>query len=767
MDVPTDTSSPPPIDSTMMPQKRKRSPSLEPISQPAPPMKTQKISSSSHLHINYLARQYTDTLPLISTHDHLPDMLSLIADYDGVLHRHESMAGNLGARPLGPILVQRFERLFDGPPQVLKTNAKDSSTVNIGWLDVVEFARNKPEQFNLEKMRDGVRVCQFYTKQCRVEISEEDYQLISSGIPQKMIPPQPIGDDEEKELGTLEILEKNLASVIQAADQVASKARQLNHKLKNRKAAIISRRQAEKPEKPEPNNRPEVGLTNGDARPSVSPPAGFVAVNSKSQTSAEPSTRLDVDNLRSNSATLSNGHTTLGASAATHAELLSKFHTSNERQTLPADVDRRSSISNNRSNVPSKGKSRYASEQLEYAGFLNATASPVAIPNTPSALIPQAKMTLSEKLDDSGPFKSDMMLRMEQLNRGDRVKPPCDRCRRLHMDCLKNLTACMGCTKKHAKCSWKDVEEQELREHPLVTRVTLDGKDADDGDESRKDSGSEEAKKEWGKEGLQGVRDEELLGEESDDDEGELKILGPSETDRRVEAKSHSPTTGYAINKVGDSRDGAKSAPATTMHPSPISQLRTENAGPATAPLPPNMSHSIIKKPDIPLYKSPSENSHSGARVFTAHEWDTYTRRSPTNKSRATPSSDIHDELKSAALEAERNYARRADDRQEQNRERKDSPMRVYVKGSDPGSSSASTAVAASTEVRATEAGKANGQPTPPPERAEAKAGKETVIAVPERQIPSVQSPGGMINQVAKVKHESVPTAVAGFEVRA
>lgn len=32
------------------------------------------------------------------------------------------------------------------------------------------------------------------------------------------------------------------------------------------------------------------------------------------------------------------------------------------------------------------------------------------------------------------------------------------------MDCLKNLTACQGCTKKHAKCSWKDVKEEELRE---------------------------------------------------------------------------------------------------------------------------------------------------------------------------------------------------------------------------------------------------------------------------------------------------------------
>lgn len=127
------------------------------------------------------------------------------------------MAGNLGARPLGPMLIKRFERLFDGPPRVLKTHGKDGSTV--GWLDVVDFAKNKPDQFNLEKTRDGVRVCQFYTKQTRVEITEEDYELIASGMPQKLIPPQPIVEDEEKELGTLEILEKHLSHIVQLADQ--------------------------------------------------------------------------------------------------------------------------------------------------------------------------------------------------------------------------------------------------------------------------------------------------------------------------------------------------------------------------------------------------------------------------------------------------------------------------------------------------------------------------------------------------------------------
>ncbi len=38
-------------------------------------------------------------------------------------------------------------------------------------------------------------------------------------MPQKLIPPQPIGEDEEKELGTLEILVKALGGCVHLADQ--------------------------------------------------------------------------------------------------------------------------------------------------------------------------------------------------------------------------------------------------------------------------------------------------------------------------------------------------------------------------------------------------------------------------------------------------------------------------------------------------------------------------------------------------------------------
>ncbi|KAF2653061.1 hypothetical protein K491DRAFT_555055, partial [Lophiostoma macrostomum CBS 122681] len=425
--------------------KRKRSPShdaMHPAQAPLP----KSAKTHNHLQINYLARQCDTDLPLLTNDDTLPNIITLLEKYQGVLDRHESMACNLGARPLGPILIKRFERIFEGPPRVLKSHGKEGTSVT--WLDVVEFARNKPEQFQLGQQSEGVRVCQFYTKQCRVQISEEDFVLISSGIPQKMIPPQPIVEDEEKELGTIEILEKNLGQICSLADQVAARTRQLNHRLKGRKQAILDRRATASPAPPmRPASPSNVALMNGAAQvasstlanltqSSQSSPGGFVAVNARPHHDQNGS----------------------GASHHTRHDLMSKFHTLTERrassQTPNGAADaRRPSISQHPPSHPA----------TPIPGHL--MNSPVPIPNTPSNLLPAASQrgAQPQEKDDGGPFKVEMVHRMEALAKGERIMPPCDRCRRLHMDCLKNLTACMGCTKKHAKCSWREVRESEVR----------------------------------------------------------------------------------------------------------------------------------------------------------------------------------------------------------------------------------------------------------------------------------------------------------------
>ena len=206
---------------------------------------------------------------MITNDDTLPRILSLLGDYQGVLDRHESMACNLGARPLGPILIKRFERLFDGPPRVLKSHGKDGITVT--WLDVVHFAQAHPTQFSLSTFSEGRRVCQFYypQKQVRVQISEEDFLFINSGRCQDLIPPLPIWEDEEKEVATCEIVERALRDLTAAADSVAARTRQLAHRLKGRRMAILERRAAEESH-------------NHEVQQQAAQPA-FVSVNAQQQ----------------------------------------------------------------------------------------------------------------------------------------------------------------------------------------------------------------------------------------------------------------------------------------------------------------------------------------------------------------------------------------------------------------------------------------------------------------------------------------------------
>ena len=236
---------------------------------------------------------------------------------------------------------------------------------------------------------------------------------------------------------------------------------------------------------------------NGDARASISPASGFTAVNSRHND-------------------LPNGNTPFtGTSATTRAELLSKFFTNNERASgYPEHVPSRrtSNISTSRPRT-SETKAKHKPEPEHPPVPNSASPNQVAIPNTPFSLLPYVKPSAAERFDDSGPYKAEMVSRMELLQRGDRVHPPCDRCRRLHMDCLKNLTACLGCTRKHAKCSWKDVTDDELRDYvPPEPRRD----DVDDGISEQSSSQpniENHAKRNY----AQGVRDEELLGEEESD----------------------------------------------------------------------------------------------------------------------------------------------------------------------------------------------------------------------------------------------------------
>ena len=468
---------------------------------------------------------------------------------------------------------------------------------------------------------------------------------------------------------------------------VAGRARQLNHKLKARKNAIISRREAEVTTTDEaarsfaPTHPSHSRNASTGDRASNSPTGGgFVAVNRHPLSNDRSQHNGSAHEQPRSNGPVTNGNTHLhGASAATRAELLSKFQTSGDRSGVEEQPRRLNSIS--RASVStSKPNSKPYADSMEYAGVLLNTASPVPIPNTPSSLLPYVKPSPADRFDDSGPYKADMMARMEQLNRGDRVQPPCDRCRRLHMDCLKNLTACMGCTKKHAKCSWKDVEEQELKDHPFIPRIKTAeemaaaelGSDGDGSKSGGSRSGREAARKERKRETLE-VRDEELLGEETPDEEPETQELSNARQSPQVSSLRDVPTSmPPADPPAPQANDIARSANAMSM------DAITNHDAAATRPA--TISQAVSPEPVKVPYQAPqaqmqtsvtattNETTTVNGHVQTEYEKDIYsqlheaTRTNGTNQRRISPSPKPLEE-----------------------------PVRVYTAGSeplDPGASS-------------------------------------------------------------------------------
>ncbi|KAI6711975.1 hypothetical protein JHW43_005547 [Diplocarpon mali] len=409
--------------------KRKRTPAPDDARQSVPPLAQHSAGAGNVTpsQVSYLRRAKAERLRLIEgDSETFGDVLGMIDEYEGmharllcassdlavghgdfayagVLQRHESLAANLGAKLVGPLLLKSFEKLFDGPIKIVNTSfALEQSPVS--WLDVVTFARSKPLDFILSEPNPGCKACRFWIKGGQVEISEDDYRLIVSGAPERMIPTQPLPEDEAAELATLNILETRLAMLIKKADAVASKARQLNYHLKGRKTGVLSRKALEQPHNPDPETR-------------TYPLQPYCGVN------ARPT----------------------GENVKIQQHLLDQYRTLERRQATP----------HSRSKTARIVATETAAPFLAYSGQ-EPDPRRLSLPPT------------SSEDGSEGQYRVLMASKIEKLSRGDPVYPPCDRCRRLKFDCTKHLTACQACTKKHAKCSWKDIREGELEHVPSL-----------------------------------------------------------------------------------------------------------------------------------------------------------------------------------------------------------------------------------------------------------------------------------------------------------
>jgi hypothetical protein len=246
-------------------------------------------------------------------------------------------------------------------------------------------------------------------------------------------------------------------------------ARQLKHRFGNRRKAINIRRGTEASNNPGGHGRPSSaggglhpaapGTERESARHTPSPTPGFVAVNTRQ---AAPTNGNNQENIPSMSGPV-NGTTSrpLADSSnrlkpVTGGDAENKLRGQSNLATtdpLLKAVDKQ---------VPNGAPEKPSHVEIPpYSDVVRAAAGPQT-PNVKSPSIPPTRPSPAQVTDEDGPFRSEMLRRMERLPRGEPVLPPCDRCRRLERECLKNLTACMGCTKKHARCSWKKVTQEEL-----------------------------------------------------------------------------------------------------------------------------------------------------------------------------------------------------------------------------------------------------------------------------------------------------------------
>lgn len=294
-----------------------------------------------------------------------------------------------------------MEGAFEGP--IIVNTSPSFGSCPVSWLDIVTFAKTNPDQFVLTTSSDGQRSCQFVLHGLHVEILEDDWRLIVNGALDRFsfVSTSPLEEDETAELATVDILEERLQVLIKRADEVAKRARQLNYHLSGRKAAIKARH----------------ATTN----------ASFHQSSSIRPTNG-PGTAYDL-----------------------HADLLQQFLSPMSSQPHAPRPTFRHGRDTTRNHQP----------------YAHRTADHYRHPNTgrtnksPISAVGQGGAH-KDSLDPPDVHRPIVTSRIERLSKGDVIYPPCDRCRRLKTPCIKHLTACQGCTKRHARCGWRGITEDEI-----------------------------------------------------------------------------------------------------------------------------------------------------------------------------------------------------------------------------------------------------------------------------------------------------------------
>lgn len=171
------------------------------------------------------------------------------------------------------------------------------------------------------------------------------------------------------------------------------------------------------------------------------------------------------------------------------------------------------------------------------------------------------------------------------------------------MDCVKNLTSCSGCTRKHARCHWRDVSREELGSLDMGMDGSYDGElyYANGHEESEDDDSNPledlEALEEQ-EEGLRNARELSRMGWEEgiksvvDKDQGpppehqpEAPTNGERENQENISPKAGSSHQKNEINMNNDSVALGAEQQALTASQS-VARNTSPGAGQTSAPAP-------------------------------------------------------------------------------------------------------------------------------------------------------------------------------------
>ncbi|UKZ60726.1 uncharacterized protein TrAtP1_001997 [Trichoderma atroviride] len=346
----------------------------------------------------------------------------------------------------------------------------------------------------------------------QVEIAEDDWRLIYSGALDKFPLEHIFQEDEAAELATLEIMMQRSSLLYNKADEVAARARFLSRRLETRRKDVAHQllRHADASaanavtvssgfcaiNHPPPSGPGSCGSPphdlHGDLlhqfmvasmqnQPPQGPPPGYYHYQQHPVFgSALPAIATGLSPLAAPILEAPPYHplpvltypNAAGPAATTSSPSPSPSSLASILAPLPVLAPSpTTSITASSTPAPVPGVSFPASSSPPAAPAL----APVPIPALPSrrarGRAGRGRGRRGAVGKDLGPEKHRALVlkKTDTVHKGDVIFPTCDRCRRLRLQCVKHLSACRGCTKKHARCSWRNVtdEEAEIVRHQL------------------------------------------------------------------------------------------------------------------------------------------------------------------------------------------------------------------------------------------------------------------------------------------------------------